>query len=184
MSSLLFLNSKEFAVQKGPKGPIMCHSVPGFTLILFYSHMCPHCQNLIPVFKRLPGTVNGCQFGIVNIHANPACRTMSDSTIAPIKYVPFIMLYIDGRPFMSYTGPYTAAEIQRFVIDVANNLQKKQEFSREKVREDPEGGGIPTYSIGKPISGGKDQNVCYLTFLDAYTAKTSASSSASSKQPT
>lgn len=162
---ILFLTSEDFNVQKGSKGDIMCHNIPGFSLILFYSTFCTYCQSFIPIFKRLPGTINGCQFGMINVSTNKAVVQLSQNTIAPIKYVPYIVLYINGKPFMVYKGPSDENEIRNFVVEVANNVQKKQQFSKEKVKEDaPE--GIPAYCIGKPVCG--NDKVCYLNFVSAY----------------
>ena len=165
MSALLFLDSSDFNVQKGMKGDILCHQIPGFSLILFYSKHCSFCQNLVPIFKKLPGTIGGCQFAMVNLSINKKCVDMSQSTVTPIKYVPYIMFYINGKPFMTYKGPQEEEEIRRFVIEVANNINKKQQFSTEKVKENQEE-GVPAYSLGKPIQG--NDKVCYLDFTKAY----------------
>ncbi len=167
MSGLLFLNSEDFNIQQGTKGQIMCHGIPGFALILFYSTHCVHCQSLIPIFKRMPGTIGGCQFGMINVSTNRTCIEMSKNTITPITYVPYIVLYINGRPFMVYKGPYEAEEIRRFVIEVANNVQKKQQFSKARV-ENNDKTGIPLYTIGHPVCG---DNICYLDFMTAYVKK-------------
>ena len=50
MSGLLFLNSEDFHLNKGTRGPIMCNNIQGFSLILFYSTQCQHCKELIPIF--------------------------------------------------------------------------------------------------------------------------------------
>ncbi len=166
MSGLLFFTSEDFSLQKGTNGPIMCIGTPGFTLILFYSTQCTFCQKLIPIFKKLPGTIGGCQFGMINVSSNKLCIKMSKESIAPISYVPYIVLYIQGKPFMRYNGPHDGAEIRRFIVEVANKVQSKQKFSKEQVKEDPKG-GLPLYSIGKPLCG-EDDGVCYLEFSDAY----------------
>ena len=67
MSGLLFLTSDDFNIQKGTKGNIVCNNIRGFSLILFYSTSCPHCEKFIPIFKNLPGSLPGCQFGLINI---------------------------------------------------------------------------------------------------------------------
>jgi len=170
MSGLLFLSDEDFFVGKGTKGPILCTNIPGFSLILFYSTQCVHCQNLIPLFKKLPGTIGGCQFGMINVSSNKQCVQMSKDTIAPISYVPYIVLYIQGKPFMRYNGPHDAEEIKRFVIEVANKIQSKQTFSSENDKEPQNGKGIPEFSIGKPLCG-QDDDVCYLNFNDAYNDK-------------
>lgn len=164
MSGLLFLSTDDFSVAKGNKGNILCHGIPGFSLILFYSTQCTYCQTLIPIFKRLPGTIGGCQFGMINVSANKQCVKMSKDTIAPIAYVPYIVLYIQGKPFMRYNGPHDGEEIRRFVIEVANKVQSKQKFSSETVKDNKK--TIPEYTIGIPLCG--EDGVCYLDFDDAY----------------
>jgi thiol-disulfide isomerase/thioredoxin len=170
MSGLLFLTSDDFQVQRGTKGNIMCHGIPGFSLILFYSTHCTHCQTLIPIFKKMPGTINGCQFGMINVSTNRKCVQMSKNSIAPVSYVPYIVLYINGRPFMVYKGPYDEGEIRRFIIEVANSVQKKQQFSKEKVKQ-PAKRGIPEYCTGIPVKGDGKEAVCYLDFGEAYPGK-------------
>ena len=167
MSGLLFLSSEDFHVERGTKGNLLCNSIQGFSLILFYSTQCQHCQTLIPIFKRLPGTIGGCQFGMINVSANKLCVKMSVNTVAPITYVPYIILYINGKPFMRYQGPYDGNKIREFVITVAEKTQRKQQFSSDLVKEDPRG-GIPAYTIGHPLKG-DDEDVCYLEFSEAYT---------------
>jgi thiol-disulfide isomerase/thioredoxin len=168
MSGLLFLSSDDFFITKGNKGDILCHGIPGFSLILFYSTQCTHCKSLIPIFKRLPGTIGGCQFGMINVSTNKKCIKLSNDTVAPISYVPYIVLYIQGKPFMRYNGPHSKIEIRRFVIEVADKVQSKQKFSSENVKDNSK--VIPEYSIGVPICGSDDScdNICYLPIEEAY----------------
>jgi thiol-disulfide isomerase/thioredoxin len=165
MSGLLFLCSDDFEISNGSKGNIMCHNIPGFSMVLFYSKQCVHCQSLIPIFKQLPGSLSGCQFGMINVSANKKCVKLSKDTIAPISYVPYICLFIQGKPFMRYNGPHDANEIRRFVLEVSKKVQSKQQFSQENVKDDKN--GIPEYCIGIPLCG-KDDKICYLPFDDAY----------------
>ena len=167
MSGLLFLTSDDFNIQRGVKGPIMCTSIQGFSLILFYSTECNHCQSLIPIFKRMPGSVGGCQFGMINVSHNKQCVILSRNTIAPIKVVPYIVLYINGKPHMRYDGPYVAEEIGRFIVEVSRSVQKQESLEKDdRIKQDPKG-GIPAYTIGHPLCG-PDDRVCYLEFDEAY----------------
>ena len=168
MSGLLFLTSDDFMITKGTAGNIMCNRIPGFSLILFYSTQCDHCISLIPIYKTLPGTIGGCQFGMINVSHNKRCVMMSRETIAPIKVVPYIILYINGKPYMRYQGPHDVQEISRFIVDVSKKIQSKQTFTKQdkNVKID-ERGGIPAYTIGKPLYGDGD-DVCYLEFNNAY----------------
>jgi hypothetical protein len=53
MSGLLFLQTEDFSIQKGIKGNILCHSIRGLSLLLFYSTNCQHSRTLVPIFKKL-----------------------------------------------------------------------------------------------------------------------------------
>lgn len=165
MASLLFLSDGDFFIGRGTKGDILCTNIPSYSLILFYANNCPHCKALDPVFRKLPGTIQGCQFGMVNVNNSPTTIQMSKKTIAPITYVPMIILYVNGRPFMVYRGPHDIENLRRFIVEVAQKLQTKQKFSSENVKEDVRG-RIPDFTIGHPVFG--DDNVTYLEFNDAY----------------
>ena len=167
MSGLLFLTSKDFSLGRVPEGHVMCVPIQGFSLMLFYSEKCPHCRDLIPIFKKLPGTVGGCQFGMINVNANKPCIEMSKKTIAPVQYVPYIVMYSDGKPCMTYKGPHDAAVISRFVVEVAKGIKtvKNQTSSGALIKKDDKN-KIPAYTIGHPLCG--DDGVCYLEFDDAY----------------
>lgn len=179
MSGLLFLKSDDFFIGNGNNGEVLCTNIPSYSLILFYSPKCEHCSDMLPIFKReLPGTINGCQFGIINVTSpiGHGVIAMSKGTISPIEYVPTIFLYVNGRPVMKYNGPRDAGTIISFVIEFAkrNNIsQQRQQQNRTNNRQENntnngnvKGSGkpIPNYSLGNPLCG-KD-GVCYLTEED------------------
>ena len=169
MSGLLFLHSADFAVQNGVKGDILCNSIRGISLILFYSTKCEHCQTLIPIFKRLPGTIGGCQFGMINVTMERDVVRMSSQTIAPIKYVPLVILFVNGKPFIRYDGPHDENEIRKFLVEVTSKLQTKDKFSSDRVKEGKTDKEIPAYTVGHPLYG--QDNVSYLEFEEAYPGK-------------
>lgn len=162
MSGLLFLTSDDFTLSKGTKGNILCNTIPGFSLILFYSTQCPHCQNLIPIFKRLPGAISGCQFGMVNISSNKKLVMMSKNSILPIVYVPLILLFVNNKPYMIYKGPYDINEIKRFVIEVYQKINSKQKFISEPQKKAPTHKSTP-FSEGIPLWG-DNEDISYLQF--------------------
>lgn len=173
MSGLLYLTHNDFHIQQGQKALIMCHKIPGMSLILFYSNSCQYCQHIIPIFKTLPGKIHGCQFGLVNISTSKQCVAMSKEASPRIQYVPFIVLYIDGKPFMIYKDDYDAGKITKFIIDVAAKLQQRQKFANNQQAQP---GGkmrrkIPEYATGIPVYGDKNDMVCYLDNCIAYPEK-------------
>jgi thiol-disulfide isomerase/thioredoxin len=166
--SLLFLGNEDFTISKGAKGPILCNFIPNYSLILFYSTKCPHCQILIPIFKKLPGTINGCQFGMVNVSSNKKMIDMSKETILPITYVPLIILYVNSKPYMIYKGANDINEIKRFIIEISQKINNKQKFAlSQTVRNEqiPQKKSTP-FSEGIPLYGSNDSPVSYLLYDD------------------
>lgn len=156
MSSILFLSTDDFFVKNTTETDILCHEIRGFSLLLFYSNQCEYCQRVIPIFKRLPQTVNGCQFGMLNVSMNKTLIAQSQRTNTPIKYVPLIILYVNGTPYMRYEGPHEEKDITQFIVEISNRVQSTgfQNVLKEK--------NIPAYTIGQPLCG--DGEVCYLEF--------------------
>lgn len=167
MNSLLFLSEQDFSIQQGKKGHVLCNNLPGVSLVLFYSKKCPHCVNAFPVFETLPQVVPGCRFALLNVSTNVNVARMSQRTIAPITVVPFIILYVNGRPFMKYNGEKSLRSISNFVNEVLARIQSKKNFSSStKVEHDED--DIPEYSVGIPFNMVCEGEQCYLTFNEAY----------------
>ena len=161
MSGLLFLTSDDFYLQQGYNGNIMSTTIQGFSLILFYSTMCSHCKDLIPIFKALPGKVGGCQFGMINVSNNKNCIMMSKQTINPLSVVPYIVLHIDGKPYMRYNGPYDIEDLKQFIFDVSNDIRSQQTQPQQQTqtkKTDEIKHYRPNYS----------DDVCYLDLNEAY----------------
>lgn len=173
MSGLLFLQACDFSVQTGQKGDIVCNNIRGISLILMYSIKCQYCQNLIPIFKRLPGSIGGCQFGMINVSTETDIIAMSRNSISPIKYVPLIILYVNGKPFIRYDGPHTEKDIRSFLFEVTSKIQAKEKFSGDKNNSQSNSTKnsreIPEYTVGYPLYGEDDD--FYLEFTDAYPNK-------------
>lgn len=174
MSGLLFLQTEDFTIQKGMKGNILCHNIRGLSLILFYSTNCQYSRALIPVFKRLPGQLGGCQFGMINISSEKMLIEMSKATISEIKYVPLIILFVAGKPFIRYDGPSDENEIKRFIFEVSNKIQSKEKFTGKQPQnvanqqqQTNTKRSIPAYASGQPLWGDSDD--FYLEFAEAYT---------------
>lgn len=167
MSKLLYLSGEDFRVIVGPNGPTMCNRIKGFSLVLFYSKKCVHCHTFIPIFKRIPSLISGCHFGLVNVTQNVNLIKLSESTISPIKFVPYVLLYVNGKPFLRYDGPRSEIGVKKFIIDVSKKLNNKQYFSnmQNKQRTVKKDDKIPPYCIAKPKCDG---DVCYLAYDKAY----------------
>jgi thiol-disulfide isomerase/thioredoxin len=160
MSGLAFLTSSDFMKKMNNGRTMLCHAIKGMSMILFYSTQCTHCQSMIPKYKKLPGAIHGCIFGMINVSQNKDIVSLSENTISPIQYVPLIILYIDGNPFMRYDGPPETQELINFIINIHSKLKNKQTFVSEDIEE--ETNEIPCYGI--PCGNNKT----YLKFIEAY----------------
>jgi len=73
---------------------------------------------------------------------------------------------------MIYKGGHNTDMIRNFVIEVANNLQKRTDFTVNRDRDDHKSNqkkpNIPDYTVGIPVYGNNKDNVCYLEFMEAY----------------
>ena len=155
MSGLLFLTTDDFTlIEDNKNNQILINNIPGFSLILFYSLQCEYCKTLIPIMKQLPGTINGCHFGQINIGKNKDVIRMSNMSITPLKYVPYLILYYNKKPYMRYDGPHDIEEIQNFVLEVANSIQRQVDNTDESqfTPEEEASYVIPDYciAIGNP----------------------------------
>jgi thioredoxin-like negative regulator of GroEL len=163
MSGLLFLTQDDFYIGKGTKGDLLCNSIKGISLVFFYSTRCSYCQNFIPIYKTLPSNIKGCHFAMINVSQNPGVVNMSKQTICEIKYVPYIILYVNGKPYIQYNGAYNAEEVGEFIIEMTTKLNTKEKFvNSEKIKVTEK--SIPAYSTGSPYT----DRISYLTFLEAY----------------
>lgn len=192
MSGILFLGDEDFVVRQGDKGLVLSltYESKGLNLVLFYSTECPYCINLINKFKQLPLLVNGCQFAMVNVNRNMNVIEKSKNTIAPIQFVPDVILYVNGMPYIRYDGPHDIQHIKNFIVDIYKQIQKtsfmeQKEFyenqksknimehhdlREEKVHNAMENVEIPAYTVGVPLYGEKKrEKVCYLNYNTAYT---------------
>ena len=132
--------------------------------MLQLSNNCVYCKKLLPIFNKLPEKVGGCNFAKVNVSQARGVLRLSKTTISPIEFVPYIIFYVNGKPYMRYNGPPEMKEIQSFVVEVANNIQNKQNFSPDKIKDAEK--DIPEYTIGKPLCGNGEG--CYVHYDDAY----------------
>jgi len=138
MSGILFLGSDDFCVRAGEKGNMLCLSGwKGLTLVMFYSKECQFCHKLINKFKQLPTIVNGCKFAMCCINRHFDIIEKSKNTIAPIEYVPDVILYVDGAPYIRYDGPHEVEDIKSFIFNVYERLQKTC-FSGNKQQQIPQ----------------------------------------------
>lgn len=128
MFAMKYLTNDDFYIAQSPAGLLLCHNIRGVSMVTFYSKGCEKCIDFLPIFKQMPGSVVGVEFGLVNLDHYPGIIKMSERTITPIKYVPLIILYVNGRPFMKYNGARTLESMSRFIVDSLKRINTDQQF--------------------------------------------------------
>jgi hypothetical protein len=134
MNNLTFLSSRDFAVDKAPKGLVLVNNQKGIMFCMFHADpaKCPFCEEAIPEFKRLASKMPSVKFGLININRDKEVWVMSTKTIAPIDRVPYMILYLNGRPLMRYDGEKTLDKMMKFLDDVVSRLNNKKDFYENK----------------------------------------------------
>ena len=143
MNSLIYLTPSDFDIQ-------MHHNISGLSIVLFYAPSCHHSMNILPIIKRLPKSMSGkgCQFGVLNVGYYKDIISKSQTSNTPLTYVPYIVMYNDGIPFIKYEGEPTEDGLISFILSV---IDKRYNDIKKKTRE---------YCEGQPLCG--DDDVCYL----------------------
>ena len=161
-NQIVFLSDKNFGIGSGTKGKLLFNDLKGISIVLMYSTNCSVCHQVIPIFKELPNYVNGCTFGVINIDNNKDVVAKSHLTTMAIKYVPQLIVFNNGKPFVKYTGEKRLEPMVAFFKDTISRVQQSLNFSKqsEKKKEEIseyEGSGVP-YNIVCDNEG-----MCYLT---------------------
>lgn len=159
MSGLLqYLVSEDFVLQQGEKGLLLCNRIPGFSFVLFYVASDAHSAKAFQVIKALPGTINGCQFAVVDL-LHPRGRNvlaMSKQTVMEILYVPQMILFVNGRPWLVYQEVPDVQKIQQFIMTAVNLTAKRRSMetpTHEETKQAMKHIPASLIGIGVPIKG-------------------------------
>jgi thiol-disulfide isomerase/thioredoxin len=166
MNSLKFLSDQDFSMTMGKKGQNLCIGMGGLVLVLFYANECSHCHSFIPQYKALSSRFPMCQFAMINIGQYQNVAIASMKTSSPVRQVPYLLLYLERKPVIIYTGDFNINALSDFLQNrILTKIQSKTSFVQHKVDPDDlelqtsSGGGIP-YNIEC------DEHSCYVTYGD------------------
>jgi hypothetical protein len=167
--NLIYLGTNDFYVGEGSKGKMLCNNLKDLTFVFFHTDpdRCEHCEELIPIFRRLPQFISSCKFALVNLNKNQEIIKMSYSSITPLKHVPYLMLYVNGKPFLRYDGERTLQDLVDFINEVLFRIKSKSKFVDNKnvlkVQEE-----IPAFTVGVPynIRCDEESGKCYVQYSD------------------
>lgn len=149
-AGLIYLQTSNFGIDKIPDGPVLCNSIKGFSVVLFYSPTrCQYSPAALQELKRVVGTVNGVVFAVLNIDKHMDVVRMSRNTLTSVEGVPYIMLYFNGVPKQIYPEnfPFTAEAMRNFAATVSIGITKAMNNTQRQPRAgQPNQQGSPTGS--------------------------------------
>jgi len=117
MSEVFTLTPNDFKVSTTPRGDVIETVLKGISMILFHNPDCEYSQPFIPIIEKLVDDV-GCTFGMFDIKQYSEHTALSLKTKTPLSYTPYLVLYVNGKPYMSYNGPPDEIEIKKLIMYV------------------------------------------------------------------
>ncbi len=97
--------------------------IPGNVLVFFKMEGCPGCTAFEPIFYQLARDERRINYGVTNLTNARDVIAMSRSTSTPIKTVPFLILYMSGRPFAKYIGKKNILAMKSFISKALFQVQ-------------------------------------------------------------
>lgn len=170
MNNIIYCNDEDFYLVKGQSGKVLlCNSKykDGPFFLFFFSTKCANCDTGMEAFTRLvrkfPPHI---KFGAININEFPTIISKSAQSCTPLEYVPYLVLYFKGKPFMRYDGEMDTNEMMTFLADAIKIIDQKKEFIKSSGTEEK----VPEYAGGIPYNIVCNKNRCYIKYNDVYNA--------------
>lgn len=109
-----------FNILKTFKGDVVEFLSKDLTVILFYRNEehRKDSDEFKRVFAEIETTGIECKFGIINIDQYPDAAEMASQTKTPITSIPYVVIYAQGRPYMSYQGKIDSVELVKLITYV------------------------------------------------------------------
>jgi thiol-disulfide isomerase/thioredoxin len=175
--SIQHLTSNHFYIDTGKKGKVLCTTQKDIIFVFFHLNgdQCENCHKMMPAFKELQNKIPAIKYAAVNLSEYPDVAKKSLQTIAPITYVPYLIVYINSRPFLRYDGGQTVQDMTSFLNDLLNRIPKETKFingsSTNNSKFDNEVPAFPGGGIPYNVVCDKNTGVCYLSFEDLKKSK-------------
>jgi len=169
-SSIKFCTESDFDVDRDGNLRV---NIPKYSLVMFYSTQCPHCEKMGDVFNALNRRIEGCTFAMINLDENKEIIKKCAGSNIDLSYVPMVVFFANTKPIMIYAGPCELDDLERFVIEVSESY-KNDNMNNETKHETTDLRGIKDACMlgdeeclkEKSLENGVQQ--CYVTLAEAY----------------
>ena len=168
-SAVKELHAEHFKKLKGNRGFVLgIPNAQNLTLVMFYSLQCSYCDQAMPELENLARFINEndlpITIAVCDIMKNKKIIQESADTVDPIKFVPYMPIYLGEKPYLRYNGKKTAEEMLNYLIEVLKRVDTRQKFVQQKKEpEEDEKRGSVNNGEGIPYNIVCEGDVCYLT---------------------
>lgn len=117
---MIELTPKDFNIINTPKGGLVEYLDKELTVVLFYKNEenKSYSDEFKRIFSEIEETEFECKFATINVDEYPEQLELATKTRTPINYVPYVVVYAQGRPYMSYSGKIDSVELVKLVTYV------------------------------------------------------------------
>lgn len=117
---MLELTPADFKIIKTPKGDLVEYLNKKLFVVLFFKdeENKKYSDEYKRVFAEIEETEFECSFATFNVDKYPEQLELASKTKTPINYVPYVVIYAQGRPYMSYSGKIDSVELVKLVTYV------------------------------------------------------------------
>lgn len=165
MSTLYVLEDEHFSLLLSKSGSkILCTGILDISLVLFYTPDCEYCPEIKECFKALSQLSKGVKFCVCNVKQCPNVVKMSKESTTVLQYVPYVLCFINGKPYAKYDGERSIKGIKDFIQQVHNKVEqfkKTPQLQQDQIN----GGEEVTQNTFLPQNRARR---CYLTMDEAY----------------
>lgn len=172
MNNIVYCEDKDFYLAKGQTGKILlCNNrfKDDIFFVFFFSTKCTSCESgmdaFTQLFRKFPPEI---KFGAININDYPTIISKSAQSCTPLEYVPYLILYFRGKPYLRYEGDMELDQMVNFLKDAVARIDKKKDFIKSTAKEEMV---VPEYAGGVPYNIVCNKNRCYIKYSDVYKAK-------------
>lgn len=137
--SVQLVNSSHFNVVGRNKRTLNI-KIPGNVLMFFKMNGCAGCSQFEPVFHQLAAQIQGVTFLVADLSNDRNIIMMSRQTNTPIEKVPYILLYINGRPLAKFNGKKNIPSLRNFIskaLAAAPRQQPQSSFVQQPYSQQP-----------------------------------------------
>ena len=166
-SGIIELHAESFKKIKGNRGFVL--GIPhaqNLTLIMFYSLQCAYCDQAMPELEKLSKFINenGLPINIAVCDIMKHKRVIQESadTVDPIKFVPYMPIYLGEKPYLRYNGKKTAEDMLHYLIEVLKRVDTRQKFVQQSNVEEEQANNTSN-GEGVPYNVVCEGDVCYVT---------------------